>query len=87
MTKTTKRAVKKTVKLPKDLGKVRDPETGELVNFSEPDSEATVEQVKDWSRFKPQVQIVEQMSLTNKITLVLTIVNIAILIILVIKNI
>ena len=72
---------KKAVKLPM----VRDPETGELTYY--PDSEDTVEQIKDWSRFKPQVPIVEQMSLTNKITLVLTAVNVAILISLVIKNI
>ncbi len=51
-----------------------------------PDSEATVEQVKDWSRFKPQGETVEEMSLVNKITLVLTVVNVAILISLVIKN-
>lgn len=76
---------KKAVKLPKDCGMVRDPETGELTYY--PDSEDTVEQIKDWSRFKPQVPIVEQMSLTNKITLVLTAVNVAILISLVIKNI
>lgn len=76
---------KKAVKLPKDLGKIRDPETGELTHY--PDSEATVEQVKDWSRFSPQAQEVEQISLPNKITLILTVVNVAILISLVIKNI
>lgn len=64
-----------------------------------PDSEATVEQVKDWGRYNHDWQegfdkgtvtgyesAQSDMKLANKITLVLTVVNVAILIILIIKN-
>jgi hypothetical protein len=46
-----------------------------------PDAEATVEQIKSWDKIN------EPMSLTNKITLVLTLVNVAIVVYLTIKNI
>lgn len=73
----------------------------------EADAQSTVEQVKDWSRFKPQGEVEciryqggkelcfcddcildeePKMSLANKITLVLTVVNVAILGYLIVKN-
>jgi hypothetical protein len=46
-----------------------------------PDAEATAAQIKSWD------EVNECMSLTNKITLVLTLVNVAIIVYLTIKNI
>lgn len=54
----------------------------EKLELELPDSEATVEQIKNAARLLEE----PKMSLANKITLVLTVVNVAILISLVIKN-
>lgn len=80
---------KKVVKIPDNFWK----------ELELPDSESIAEQVKDWSRYSHQWQTgfdegtvcgyesaSSDMKLVNRITLVLTLVNVAILISLVIKN-